>query len=85
VICFGKEVINLVAVHDNANQFWINQEKEIGEKIRKNRDLEKSDLKRIIEWKFESDARLKTIEMNRIANIREKDLLNGMSNFCRLI
>ncbi|MCW4045963.1 MAG: hypothetical protein NWE99_00160 [Candidatus Bathyarchaeota archaeon] len=61
-----KEILELARVHDEKNAFWVQMENEIGESLRKTKILTMLDLEKIIEWKFESNALVRTIELRRI-------------------
>jgi hypothetical protein len=69
-----EEIQKWVDKHDRKNSWWIKQEREVGDRLRKTKKLSKDDLKRIIEWKFESNALVKTIELNRIKKINKQHL-----------
>jgi endonuclease III-like uncharacterized protein len=74
-----EEVLKWVQEHDRNNLFWIQQEKEIGDRLRESKRLSKDDLKKIIEWKFESNALVKTVELNRVSSVNE-EMLEKVSN-----
>ena len=69
-----NEIVEWAKRHDIEEYYWIRKEKKIGDKLRGSQELTKSDLIEIIEWKFESDARLKTVELNHVKNINERVL-----------
>jgi len=77
-----QELLHWVEMHDREYSFGIQKEKEIGDRLRLTKELIKSDLNEIIEWKFEG-RRLegrKRLELNRVANIDEQ-ILKKVSNF----
>ncbi|MCJ7634670.1 hypothetical protein MUP77_20055 [Candidatus Bathyarchaeota archaeon] len=69
-----KDVLDWVEKHDKKNFLWTQQEKEIGDRLRATKKLSKDDLKKIIEWKFESNALVKTVQLNRMKKIGEQHL-----------
>jgi hypothetical protein len=68
------EILEWAEKHDRKNVWWIKQEKEIGDKLRKAKKLSKDDLIKIVEWKFESNALVKTVELNRVKRLYEPNL-----------
>ena len=74
-----KEISEWASKHDSKEAYWIQKEKEIGNRLRASKELTKPDLIEIIEWKFESDARLKTVELKHVKNINEQ-VLKKVSN-----
>ena len=74
-----EEILEWVEKHDRKNTFWIQQEKEVGDELRKTEKLSKDNLIKIIEWKFESNPLVKTIELNRVKRVNEQ-LLAKISN-----
>lgn len=71
-----SEIMKWIKRHDEKNFWWVQQEREIGDRLRKTKKLTKDDLRKIIEWKFESNALVKTVQLNRIEEINEQDLEN---------
>ena len=69
-----KEILEWVGKHDKKNAWWIQREKEIGDKLRRTKMLSKEDLVKIVEWKFESNALVKTVQINRVKLINEQHL-----------
>jgi endonuclease III len=74
-----EEILKWVKEHDRKNIWWIEQEKEIGDRLRETKKLSKDDLKKIIEWKFESDGRIKSRELKLVSGINET-FLEKVSN-----
>ena len=70
-----KEILRLAAKFDQQNAFWLSQEKEIGDRLRATLELKKADLIKIIEWKFESDGRIRAAELRRASGINEDFLV----------
>jgi surface polysaccharide O-acyltransferase-like enzyme len=64
-----EEILRLAAQFDQQNSFWINQEKEIGGLLRETLELRKTDLVKMIEWKFESDGRIRTAELRPVLRV----------------
>ena len=60
--------------HDVENAFWINKEREIGDRLRASKELTKVDLIEIIEWKFEGLEGRKKRELDLIARLDEHNL-----------
>ena len=69
-----SEIMDLIEQHDKENFWWIQQEKEIGDKLRETKKLTKDDLLKIMEWKFESDARIKAVQVKYAKKINEEHL-----------
>jgi len=69
-----EEILEWVEKHDRKNLWWIQEEKEIGDRMRKTMKLSKDDLSKIMEWKFESNALVKTVQLNRVKNVDEQHL-----------
>jgi endonuclease III len=61
------------------NFWWIQQEKEIGDRLRETKKLSRDELNKIIEWKFESNPLVKTVQLNRMKKINQQ-LLEKVSN-----
>lgn len=74
-----EEILKWIQEHDRRNLFWIQQEKEIGDRLRESKKLSKVDLQKIIEWKFESNPLVKTVELNRVNRVNE-EMLEKVSN-----
>jgi hypothetical protein len=68
------EILEWAEKHDRKNVWWIEQEEEIGDKLRKAKKLSKDDLIKIVEWKFESNPLVKTVELNRVKRLHEPHL-----------
>ena len=69
-----EEILEWVDKHDRKNFWWIQQEREIGDRLRETKKLSKDDLNKIIEWKFESNPLVKTIQLNRMKKVNEQHL-----------
>jgi hypothetical protein len=69
-----RDILGWVEKHDKKNFWWIEQERRIGDKLRENKKLSKDDLNKIIEWKFESNALVKTVQLDRIKKMNEQHL-----------
>jgi hypothetical protein len=69
-----KEILEWVDKHDRKNFWWIQQEREIGDRLRETKKLSKDDLNKIIEWKFESNPLVKTVQLNRMKKVNEQHL-----------
>ena len=69
-----EEILDLVEKHDRKNIWWIQQEKIVGDELRKTMKLSKDNLYKIIEWKFESNALVKTVQLNHAKRMDEKQL-----------
>jgi len=69
-----EEILDLIEKHDRKNLWWIKQEEIIGNQLRKSMKLSKDNLYKIIEWKFESNALVKTVQLNRVKKIEEQQL-----------
>jgi serine/threonine protein phosphatase PrpC len=71
-----QEILNWCGKHDSQYAPWIQKEREIGNKLRKTKELTKADLIEIIKWKFEGLEGRKKRELNHVANIHEQVLKN---------
>jgi len=69
-----EEILEWVDKHDRKNFWWIQQEREIGDRLRETKKLSKDDLNKIIEWKFESNPLVKTVQLNRMKKVNEQHL-----------
>lgn len=65
--------------YDKGAPWSIKEEKRLGDKFRQSKTLTKDDLIRIMEWKFESNALVKTVQVNRAKRVNEQ-LLQQVSN-----
>ena len=74
-----EEILEWANKHDKKNFWWLQQEKEIGDRLRETKILSKEDLIKIMEWKFESDHRRKTVQVNYAKVVNEQHL-NKISN-----
>ena len=74
-----KEILEWAKKHDSKEAFWIRKEKEIGDRLRTSKELTKSDLIEIIEWKFESLEGRKKREIDFVAKMDEQ-VLKKVSN-----
>ncbi len=69
-----EEILAWVERHDKKNFWWIQQEKEIGDFLRKTKILTRDDLIKIMEWKFASDHRLQSIQVKYAKLVTEQHL-----------
>jgi hypothetical protein len=69
-----EEILEWVDKHDRKNSWWIQQEREIGDRLRETKKLSKDDLNKIIEWKFQSNPLVKTVHLNRMKKVKEQHL-----------
>jgi len=69
-----KEILEWVEKHDKKNVWWIQREKEVGDRLRETKKLSKDDLLNIMEWKFESNPLVRTVQINRVKLINEQHL-----------
>lgn len=74
-----KEILEWANKHDIKEAYWIQKEKEIGNRLRASKELTKSDLIEIIRWKFEGLEGRKKRELNLVAGINEH-VLRKVSN-----
>jgi len=74
-----EEILGWIEKHDKKNVWWIQQESEIGDRLRKTKKLTKEDLIKIMEWKFESNALVRTVQVNHAKRI-DSQLLEKVSN-----
>jgi len=71
-----EDILNLVRKHDEENIWWIEQEKIVGDELKTTMKLSKDNLLRIIEWKFESNALVKKVQLNRAKKLDGNQLEN---------
>lgn len=74
-----KKILEWANKHDSKEAFWMQKEKEIGNRLRASKELTKSDLIEIIKWKFEGLEGRKKRELNLVAGINEQ-VLKKVSN-----
>lgn len=61
--------------HDNQFDNGIQKEREIGDELRKTKELTKTNLKKVIMWKFEPDPRRRKRELNFTTFLESEHLL----------
>jgi hypothetical protein len=74
-----EEILERVEKHDKKHSLRIQQEKEIGDKLRTTKNLSKDDLIKIMEWKFESNPLVTTVQVNHAKRVN-KEFLKKVSN-----
>ena len=69
-----EEILEWVEKHDKKHSWYIQQEKEIGDRLRETKNLSKEDLVKIMEWKFESDHRRRVVQVKYAKLVNEQHL-----------
>jgi thermostable 8-oxoguanine DNA glycosylase len=81
-----EEILYWANKYDNDHPWWKQTERELGDKLRKTRELTKDDLIRIVEWKFKDlpwlNKRVKSVSTNDDTEVRRisSDVFNSSSD-----
>ena len=69
-----EEILRWSKIHDDSYTWWMQQEKELGEKIRTRKELTKKDLVKVVEWKFDTLPRRKKRILSLITKNEDKKI-----------
>ena len=73
------EIIEWRDRHNKEYASGIEVEQNVGDRLRVTKELSKDDLNKIIEWKFDTDGRIRTRELNLVSTVDEH-VLKKVSN-----
>ena len=68
-----EEILNWNRKYDKDHPWWVEKESELGDKFRKTKEVTKSDLLQVVEWKFK-DLPWKNDRLKDVANIDDTEI-----------